>query len=137
MERAQHRSLGGIAGEAVVDCIYQHRHTQSVRKQTEFLPGVRAFLTDTGQETDRLSPFVLTWLHLAHEIVQVADHCLTDDALPEIGRTAYSFQHRLGYGRFVEISHRCLLCLSLEMKRGWLIRHAGLHLPMPLQASIP
>jgi hypothetical protein len=58
----------------------------------------------------------MAWLYLPHEIMKVANQRLADDTVSGIGRMAYSFQHRFGYGRLIEVSHHGLLFFSLNMK---------------------
>jgi len=70
IERAEHRGLGGAIALAMVHRIDQHGDPEHVRQQDELLPGRRAFLAGTGQEIDRVTPFVEAEIGLAHEVVQ-------------------------------------------------------------------
>ena len=73
IERPEHRVLGRAGGTVMGDRVDQHRDSQDVGQQDEFLPPVRAGVAHGGEEPDALHPFRLGQFRLNHRRVQVVD----------------------------------------------------------------
>ena len=86
----------GGAGLTMVDAIDQHRNTEHVRGQDEFLALGIADLTGAGEPIDGREPFLLGRLDLAHEGMHVLDERGHDLAQTRIGNVAPALDRQIG-----------------------------------------
>src|SRR5271165_4354360 len=93
MKRAEHRRLGGTIRFAVAHQVDDHRHTERVREEDEFLPLVAAHPAGLGQDLDRLEPLRLGQLDIFDEGVQMLDETEYDLTQPRVWGFRKSLQY--------------------------------------------
>jgi hypothetical protein len=94
----------GARRAAVVDRVDQHRHPENIGQQDEFLTPVAAHMARPRQEGDALLPFLMAWLDLFDEGVEVADQRAHHRAEPFVLGAGHARVHHLVRAFFVEIA---------------------------------
>src|SRR5262245_65865558 len=103
MKRSENRGLCGSAGLAVVDGVYEHRHTERVRKQDVLLTLVVAHLTGTRQKLNRGEPLSFGGLDLATDRMNMGDDRRHDLFEPRMRTVRQQSDYCLGGGRAVKV----------------------------------
>ena len=105
IERAEYGGLGGALALPVVHGVDQHRDTEHVGEQDEFLADRRALLAGAGQEIDRIFPLFEREVGLADVLVQRLHQFLQQEFGPRIGGILKTADDGCGQFGFVELGH--------------------------------